>query len=68
MLSAVITALLFIVMLLIVASFVIGALSERQRHLQSQAAPDGPPTQNCKGSQSDSDRPGTAGHGGGSVG
>ncbi len=36
MLSAVITALLFIVMLLIVASFVIGALLERQRHLQSQ--------------------------------
>jgi hypothetical protein len=38
MLSAVITALLFIVMLLIVASFVVGALRERQRHLQSQAA------------------------------
>jgi len=38
MLSAVITALLFVVMLLIVASFVIGALRERQRHLQSQAA------------------------------
>jgi len=38
MLSAVITALMFVVMLLIVASFVIGALRERQRHLQSQAA------------------------------
>ena len=38
MLSAVITALLFVVMLLIVASFVIGALRERQRHSQSQAA------------------------------
>ncbi len=38
MLSAVITALLFIVMLLIVASFVIGALREHQRHLQSQTA------------------------------
>ena len=38
MLSAVITALLFVVMLLIVASFVISALRERQRHLQSQAA------------------------------
>lgn len=38
MLSAVISALLFVVMLLIVASFVIGALRERQRHLQSQAA------------------------------
>ena len=38
MLSAVITALLFVVMLLIVASFVIGALREHQRHLQSQAA------------------------------
>jgi hypothetical protein len=38
MLSAVITALLFVVMLLIVASFIIGALRERQRHLQSQAA------------------------------
>jgi len=37
MLSAVITALLFVLMLLIVASFVIGALRERQRHLQSQA-------------------------------
>ena len=38
MLSAVITALLFVVMLLIVASFVIGALRERQRHLEAQAA------------------------------
>ena len=38
MLSAVITALLFVVMLLIVASFVIGALRERQRHLPSQTA------------------------------
>src|SRR5215471_1486859 len=38
MLSAVITALLFIVMLMIVASFIISALRERQRHLQSQAA------------------------------
>ena len=38
MLSAVITALLYVVMLLIVASFVIGALREHQRHLQSQAA------------------------------
>ena len=37
MLSAVITALLFFLMLLIVASFVIGALRERQRRLQSQA-------------------------------
>ena len=36
MLSAVITALLFVVMLLIVASFVNGAVRERQRHLQSQ--------------------------------
>lgn len=36
MLSTVITALLFVVMLLIVASFVIGALRERQRHLQLQ--------------------------------
>ncbi len=36
MLSAVITASLFVVMLLIVASFVVGALRERQRHLQSQ--------------------------------
>jgi len=36
MLSAVITALLFVVMLLIVASLVVGALRERQRHLQSQ--------------------------------
>lgn len=35
MLSAVITALLFIVMLLIVASFVIGALREHRRHLQT---------------------------------
>ena len=40
MLSAVITALLFVVMLLIVASFVIGALHERQRHLLSQAIPE----------------------------
>ncbi len=40
MLSAVITALLFVVMLLIVASFVIGALHERQRHLLSQATPE----------------------------
>src|SRR5947208_6925204 len=37
MLSAVITALLFFLMLLIVASFVFGALRERKRHLQSQA-------------------------------
>ena len=37
MLSAVITALLFIVMLLIVASFVVGALRARQRHLQALA-------------------------------
>ncbi len=36
MLSAVITALLFVVMLLIVASLVVGVLHERQRHLQSQ--------------------------------
>ncbi len=36
MLSAVITALLFVVMLLIVASLVVGALRERQRHLHSQ--------------------------------
>ena len=36
MLSAVITALLFVVMLLIVASLGVGALRERQRHLQSQ--------------------------------
>src|SRR5260370_33280357 len=34
MLSAVITALLFIVMLLIVVSFVASALRERRRHLQ----------------------------------
>ncbi len=42
MLPAVITALLFIVMLLIVASFVIGALREHRRHLQTLAtqAPD----------------------------
>src|SRR2546429_7102306 len=40
MLSAVITALLFVVMLLIVASFVIGALRERQRHLLAQATPE----------------------------
>jgi len=38
MLSAVVTVLLFVVMLLIVASFVIGALGERRRHLQLQAA------------------------------
>ncbi|HWZ18740.1 MAG TPA: hypothetical protein VNW73_08080, partial [Ktedonobacteraceae bacterium] len=38
MLSAVITALLFVVMLLIVASFVIGAVRERKRHLLSQVA------------------------------
>jgi hypothetical protein len=37
MLSAVITALLFVVMLLIVASFVVGALRERQRHLLALA-------------------------------
>jgi hypothetical protein len=37
MLSAVITALLFVVMLLIVVSFVAGALHERQRHLQALA-------------------------------
>ena len=37
MLSAVITALLCVLMLLIVASFVTGALRERQRHLQSKA-------------------------------
>src|SRR5690348_10516799 len=36
MLSAVITAMLFVVMLLIVASLVVGALRERQRHLHSQ--------------------------------
>ena len=36
MLSAVITALLLFVMLLVVASFVIGALREHQRHLQLQ--------------------------------
>ena len=36
MLSAVITALLFVVMLLIVASFVVSAVRERQRHLRSQ--------------------------------
>jgi hypothetical protein len=36
MLTAVITALLFVVMFLVVASLVIGALRERQRHLQSQ--------------------------------
>src|SRR6266571_1751201 len=40
MLSAAITALLFVVMLLIVASFVIGALRERQRHLLAQATPE----------------------------
>ena len=42
MLSAVITALLFIVMLLIVASFVVGALRQHRRHLQTLAtqAPD----------------------------
>jgi hypothetical protein len=38
MLSAVITALLFIVMLLIVASFVASALRERRRHLRMLAA------------------------------
>jgi hypothetical protein len=38
MLSAVITALLFIVMLLIVASFVASALRERRRHLRALAA------------------------------
>src|SRR5271169_1107551 len=37
MLSAVITALLFVVMLMIVASFVIGALREHKRHLQAIA-------------------------------
>ncbi len=37
MLSAVITALLFIVMLLIVVSFVASALREHRRHLQSLA-------------------------------
>jgi hypothetical protein len=36
MLTAVITALLFVVMFLVVASLVIGALRERQRHLHSQ--------------------------------
>lgn len=40
MLTAVITALLFIVMLLIVASFVASALRERRRHLQTQIAQD----------------------------
>lgn len=40
MLTAVITALLFIVMLLIVASFVASALRERRRHLQTQTAQD----------------------------
>ncbi len=39
MLSAVITALLFIVMLLIVASFVASALHERRRHLQTITEP-----------------------------
>src|SRR5437016_2963261 len=38
MLSAVITALLFVVMLLIVVSLVIGALREHHRYLQSQVA------------------------------
>ena len=38
MLSAVITALLFIVMSLIVASFVASALLEHRRHLRTQAA------------------------------
>jgi hypothetical protein len=38
MLSAVITALLFIVMLLIVASFVTSAMRERRRHLQTITA------------------------------
>jgi hypothetical protein len=37
MLSAVITALLFMVMLLIVASFVVSALRERRRHLRTLA-------------------------------
>jgi hypothetical protein len=37
MLSAVITALLFVLMLVIVASFVIGALREHQRQVRSQA-------------------------------
>src|SRR5215469_12593446 len=37
MLSAVITALLFIVMLLIVASLVVGALRQHRRHLQTLA-------------------------------
>src|SRR6516164_1926647 len=37
MLTAVITALLFIVMLLIVASFVASALREHRRHLRMQA-------------------------------
>jgi hypothetical protein len=37
MLSAVITALLFIVMLLIVASFIVSALREHRRHLQTIA-------------------------------
>src|SRR6266852_531057 len=37
MLSAVITALLFIVMLLLVASFLVGASRERRRHLRSLA-------------------------------
>ncbi len=46
MLSAVITALLFVVMLLIVASFVVGALRQHRRHLQTLAtqAPDLPAT------------------------
>ena len=38
MLSAVITALLLVVMLLIVASFVFGAWRERKRHLQTLTA------------------------------
>src|SRR5215472_15099132 len=38
MLSAVITALLLLVMLLIVASFVFGAWRERKRHLQTLTA------------------------------
>ncbi len=38
MLSAVITALLLVVMLLIVASFVFGAWRERKRHLQMLTA------------------------------
>jgi hypothetical protein len=46
MLSAVITALLFVVMLLIVASFIAGPLREHRRHVQTLAkqAPDLSPT------------------------